>query len=107
MSGIKQKSRTRRQKKQVQQHKRSMLGISAVIMLMVVMVSVSSIGLREKNRAYAAQEKELKASIQKEEERAEEIEDLEKYVGTDEYVEQTAKEKLGLIHENEILFKAR
>ena len=107
MGSIKQKNRARRRKKQVQQHRRSMLGISAVILLLAVIVSVSSIELRAKNSAYIEQEQELVEEIQAEKDRAEEIEDLEEYVGTDEYVEQTAKDKLGLVHENEIIFKAK
>ena len=91
----------------MQQHKRSMLGISAVIMLLVMVVSVSSISLQARNKEYIAQEKELEASIREEKDRAEEISELEDYVGTDEYIEQTAKDKLGLVHENEIIFKAR
>ena len=107
MGSIKQKNRARRRKKQVQQHRRSMLGISAVILLLAVIVSVSSIELRAKNSAYIEQEQELEEEIQAEKDRAEGIEDLEEYVGTDEYVEQTAKDKLGLVHENEIIFKAK
>lgn len=84
-----------------------MLGISAVIMLLVMVVSVSSISLQTRNKEYIAQEKELEASIREEKDRAEEISELEDYVGTDEYIEQTAKDKLGLVHENEIIFKAR
>ena len=91
----------------MQQHKRSILGISAVIMLLVMVVSVSSISLQAKNKEYIAQEKELESSIREEKDRAEEISELEDYVGTDEYIEQTAKDKLGLVHENEIIFKAR
>ena len=107
MGSIKQKNRARRRKKQVQQHRRSMLGISAVILLLAVIVSVSSIELRAKNSAYIEQEQELEEEIQAEKDRAEEIEDLEEDVGTDEYVEQTAKDKLGLVHENEIFFKGK
>lgn len=84
-----------------------MLGISAVILLLAVMVTVSSVELRAKNNAYIEQEQELEADIQAEKERAEEISDLEEYVGTDEYVEQQAKDRLGLVHENEIIFKAK
>ena len=57
MSGIKQKNRVRQQRKRVQQHKRSMLGISAVIMLLVMVVSVSSISLQARNKEYIAQGK--------------------------------------------------
>lgn len=84
-----------------------MLGISAVLLLLVAVVSVSSISLRAKNQAYIAQETELEEKIEEEEARSQEIDDLEEYVSTDEYVEQTAKDKLGLVYENEILFKRK
>ena len=37
--------------------------------------------------------------------RTEEIEEFEEYAGTDSYIEDVAKDKLGLIYENEILFE--
>ena len=49
---------------------------------------------------------ELEEQIEEEQARAKEIAELEKYVGTDEYVEEVAKEKLGLVYEDEIIFKA-
>ena len=63
--------------------------------------------LRAKDQSYQAQEQELEEQIKEEKARSKEIEDLEEYVGTDEYVEDVAKEKLGLVHENEIIFKAK
>ena len=69
-------------------------------------LSVASISLHAKNKEYMAQEAELEAQIEAETNRAEEIDELEKYVGTDEYVEDVAKEKLGLVYPNEILFEA-
>lgn len=106
MAGIKQKSRRRRQTKRVQSHKRSVLAISGVILLLVVMVSVNGMTLRAKEKTYQAQEVELEKQIEEEKARTSEIDELEKYVGTDEYVEEVAKEKLGLVHENEIIFRA-
>lgn len=91
----------------MQRHKASVMGISAVILLLVAVISVSSISLRAKNEAYIAQEAELEEQIQAEQDRSEEIAELEEYVGTDEYIEQTAKDKLGLVHENEIIFKRK
>lgn len=107
MDGIKQKSRSRRQRKRVQRHKRSVLAISGVILLLVVMVSVNGMSLRAKEKEYTVQETELKEQIQAEKDRAAEIDELEDYVGTDEYVEDVAREKLGLVHEGEIIFKAK
>ena len=62
--------------------------------------------LQQKNESYRQQEEELLAQIAEEEERAEEIEELKKYVQTKKYVEEVAKERLGLVYEDEILFKA-
>ena len=107
MNGIKQKSHRRRQKKRIQRHKRSVLAVSTVILLLVVVVSASSMTLRARDKSYQAQEMELKEQIKEETARKAEIKDLEKYVGTDEYVEDVAKDKLGLVHENEIIFKAK
>lgn len=90
----------------MQRHKRSVLAVSAVVFLLFVVVSAKSLSLREKEAQYKAQEMELEAQIREEKARAAKIEELGEYVGTDEYVEDTAREKLGLVHENEIVFQA-
>lgn len=108
MKDVKQRNRRRRQCRRSQDHhKRSVLAISAVVLLLTVMVSANSMTLKAKNREYQAQETELKEQIQAEKDRSKEIKELDKYVGTDKYVEDVAKEKLGLVHNNEIIFKAK
>lgn len=94
-----------RAKRQLQ-HKLSMYAILAVIMVLGATLSVASISLHAKNKEYKSQEAELEAQIKAEVKRSEEIDELEQYVGTDEYVEDVAKEKLGLVYPNEILFEA-
>ncbi len=84
----------------------SVLSICAVVLLLIVMVSVSSMTLQAKDKSLASQETELKEQIETEKTRSEEIDELEDYVGTDEYIESVAKEKLGLVHEGEIVFKS-
>ena len=106
MGSTKRKKRKSRAKNYALQHKISVLSISCVIVLLAIILSVASISLREKNDSYKAQETELEAQLKEENARAEEIDALEEYVGTDEYVEDVAKEKLGLVNPNEILFKA-
>lgn len=105
MDGIKQKSRRNRQKRRVRKHKRSMLGISFVIVLMMTVVAVNSVSLHAKEKDYQAQMAELQTQIDEEKDRTKEIDQLEKYVGTDEYVEEIAKDKLRMVHENEIIFR--
>ena len=100
------KVRGRRAKRQLQ-HKLSMFVVFAVILVLGVTLSFASISLHAKNSEYKEREAVLEAQIEAETKRAEEIDDLEGYVGTDEYVEDVAKEKLGLVYPNEILFEAQ
>lgn len=106
MKTVNQKKRKRRAKSRAWQHKVSILAISGVIVLLAIIVSVACVPLHKKNNRLKAQEATLEEQLQEQDARAEEIEELEDYVGTDEYVEDVAKEKLGLINENEILFQA-
>ena len=46
-----------------------------------------------------------KKGMTEEQARTQEIEDLKQYMLTDEYAEQAAREKLGLVKENEIIFQ--
>ena len=47
----------------------------------------------------------LEKSIESEKERTKEIEAEKEYMKTDEYVEEAAREKLGLVKDNEIVFQ--
>lgn len=88
-------------------HKRSMLAVGAVIILLTAVVSVSAMTLLAKEKAYKAQEIELQQQIKEEKKRTKEIDKLETYVGTDTYVEDMAREKLGMVYKDETIFKAK
>lgn len=92
-------------KNSLQGHKRSVLLISMVTLMLSGVVLFGGISLKSRNDEYKVQERELQARIEAEEARSTEIDELKEYVGTDEYIESVAKEKLGLVHEDEILFK--
>lgn len=79
--------------------------VSAVVIMLLVVVTVNSFLLRQKQDTYAAREAELDALIAAEEERASELEEFKKYTQTQAYIEEVAKEKLGLVREGEIVFK--
>lgn len=102
----KRKKRNIRMKRRILHHRLSVLSICCVIAVLAVTLSVASISLHKKNENYKEQEAELSKQLEAEEERAEEIDELEDYVGTDKYVEDVAKDKLGLARPNEILFEA-
>ena len=47
----------------------------------------------------------LDSQIEEEKQRTDDITALKEYMQTDEYIEKTAREKLGMVKDNEILFK--
>ncbi len=87
------------------QNKFAMGLVTAVILMLVVVVSVGKAQLREKQEMYAQKQEELQEKIDKEEARSEELEEYERYTQTQKYIEDIAKEKLGLVYEDEIVFK--
>lgn len=87
------------------QNKTGMLLVTTVVVMMLVVVMVKSVELREKREAYMAREEALMLEIEAEKARTEKIEEYEKYTQTKKYVEEIAKNKLGLVYEGEIIFK--
>ena len=61
--------------------------------------------LRQKQQGYQDQIKQLTQQIEEETQRTAEIEEYEKYTKTRKYVEEVAKDKLGLVYDGEIIFK--
>lgn len=87
------------------QNRVSMALVILVVLTLLVVVSYNGKELKEKREAYAEKEAELLEEIEAEEKRAVEIEEYGKYTQTKKYVEEVAKEKFGLVKENEIIFK--
>ncbi|HAB61303.1 MAG TPA: cell-division initiation protein [Lachnospiraceae bacterium] len=59
--------------------------------------------LDKKRMTYQEKDKVLQQQIDAETERAEEIEERRAYVQTKKYIEEVAREKLGLVYEDEII----
>ena len=90
--------------------RRPNLGAWGIIVIVLAVFGVSTVGglrLKQRNYAYQMREEALQEAIAQEEKRAEEIEELEAYTKTKKYVEDVAKEKLGLVYEDEIIFKSK
>ncbi len=79
--------------------------VTIVLVLMLVVMSFNIIKLYEKNQEYAARQEELQKEYDKEEERQEKLLAYEELTQTIEYIIEIAREKLGLVFENEIIFK--
>lgn len=87
------------------QNKFGMFLVTTVIVMMLIVVMIKSIELKQKLAAYQEKEKILIEQIEEEEKRSEEIAEYEKYTKTKKYIEEVARDKLGLVHEGEIIFK--
>lgn len=84
-----------------------MLAISAIVMLFLGGLMVKSNNLEKRLAAYDAKAAALEEKIEDEKARTEEIDKLKEYMQTDAYAEEIARERLGLVKENEIVFKEK
>lgn len=88
-----------------EQNKLSM-GLAAVIVgVLIIVIMVACAGLFRRLNSNNERIVELEAEIVKEEQRAEDIEEYRLYTQTREYIEEVAREKLGLVYEGEVIFK--
>lgn len=88
-----------------EQNKLSM-GLAAVVVgILIVVIMVACFGLHQRLVKNRERINELESEIAKEEQRAEDIEEYRKYTETREYIEEVAREKLGLVYEGEVIFK--
>ena len=87
------------------QNRFSMFLVTLVVVMVMVGVAARGVGLQQKIAGYDTQIASLSAQIDAETARAEEIEEYRKYTQTKAYVEEVAKDKLGLVYEGEILFQ--
>lgn len=87
------------------QNRFGMFLVSIAVVMMLVVVAFKSAELRTKKEAYHQKELALQQQIDAEAERALEIEEFEKYTQTKKYIEEVARDKLGLVYDGEVLFK--
>ena len=81
------------------------LSITVVLCCLVAVLTVKGISLQQKVNANASRLSGLDSQIEEEKQRTDDITALKEYMQTDEYIEKTAREKLGMVKDNEILFK--
>ncbi len=87
------------------QNRFSVMLVVIVLIMMMAVVSYNKYSLKQRQEVYLKQEQLLLEEIAKEEARSAEIAEYAKYTKTKKFAEEVAKEKLGLVNENEIIFK--
>ncbi|MCR4956748.1 MAG: septum formation initiator family protein [Lachnospiraceae bacterium] len=94
-------SRSRRRKR-----KTTTRVVAVVLVLLVVVMGFNVIRLYQKNQVYAAKQEALEQQLEDEKARKEDLSAYEEFTKTMDYVEQVAREKLGMVFGNEIIFKS-
>ena len=79
--------------------------IVIVIVLLLAVMVFQLVSLSRKQKNYAREEENLRKELALEKVKSEELKDYEAYTKTDEYIENMARMKGGLVKENEIVFR--
>ena len=89
------------------QNRLAVILVTMVVLIMMIVVMANNRSLKQKLAAYQEREQILSEQIEAEKERAKEIEEFEKYTKTKKYIEDVAREKLGLVYEDEIIIQTQ
>ena len=95
----------KKKKKKIGYNSLGMLAIALVVLVLLGGLMLKSNDLQERLTVYDAKAATLEQQIEDEKDRTEEIDKLKRYMETDEYTEEVAREKLGLVKDNETVFK--
>ena len=88
-------------------NKTGRMSIACILVVLLLFMTIQNIKLYHKDQEYIAREADLTVQYELETERADQLSDYEEYIGSQAYVEDTAKSKLGMVYENEIIFKEK
>lgn len=75
--------------------------------ILTVAFSIQIFNLFGKLHSYREREEVLKIELEAANARGDELSEYEKYTQTDEYIRNTARTKLGLVKENEVIFREK
>ncbi len=95
----------KRKKKDHWGNRMAIVGITLVVFSLGVVVNVKSASMKKRDQEYQEREMLLQRLYDQEVSRAEELKEYEVYVQTKQYIEEVAKQKLGLVKLDEILLK--
>lgn len=99
------KSKKKKNKKRIANNYLGMAAIAIVVLLLLGGLTYQSQTLKARIAVYDAKASALEDSIAGEQERTQEIDEQKEYMQTDEYIAEVARNKLGLVKGNEIVFE--
>lgn len=79
--------------------------ISVVVLILLGALTVQSRELKTRIASYDTRASEIRTSIEEEEDRTKQLKEKKEYMQTDEYIAELARDRLGLVKGNEIVFE--
>ena len=99
------RSKKRKNNKRIANNYLGMGAIAVVVLILLGGLTVQSKNLEARIAVYDAKAAALEESIENEKDRTQKIDEQKEYMQTDEYVAEVARDKLGLVKNNEIVFE--
>lgn len=97
----------KRKKKKNPQNRFAIISVTFVVGVLFIALMAESSKLEGKISDYEAKTAEVASQIDSENDRTAEIDKLKEYMQTDEYAREVARDRLGLVDDNEIVFKEK
>lgn len=97
--------KSKRKKNRIANNYLGMTAISCVVLILLGGLTVQSKNLEARISVYDDRAAALEESIENEKDRTREIDEKKEYMQTDDYVAEVARDKLGLVKDNEIVFE--
>ena len=99
------RSKKRRNHQKIANNYLGMAAIAIVVLILLVGLTMQSNNLKTRIAVYDSKAAAIKQSIEDEQDRTKEIDEQKEYMQTDEYIAEVARDKLGLVKGNEIVFE--
>lgn len=100
-----QRNIRRKEKRILRKRKRNLVLVAISVLILGGVVSYKKIELNEKVASYETKIMQLEEEKAAEQKRSEEIKEYEKYVKSKKYIEQEARNKLGLAYPDDVVFE--
>lgn len=94
-------------KKRRRKNRTGLFLVMTVVLLFCGTLGIHSISLRADCQSLQEKKEELEAKKADLDKEKKSIQEQQTYMQTNEYIEQVAREKFGLVYDNEIIFKAK
>ena len=104
---MEKKTRVIENKRRKKKKSTGRIAVVSIILFLGLVLSVQMVRLYQKNRQYKAQEETLQEELEAQQSRQEDLIEYEGYTQSQQYVEDTAKSKLGMAYSDEIIFREK